>query len=437
MPRPKKKATEEPVTIAEAITTSEPTEKPRLKFRSAVRNAKFDIFSASAAKQITKDLMAKVGKGSGFEKSSAGARDYLPVPWVALQYLIGRPGIPINTITEFIGSEGVGKSSLVYALMGGFITNNIPCYYINSEPKALEPDWQLRLLGSNPTVAKQVRDVIDIQSLNSLEEMDEHIRAWVSIKRDEENVPLDVPLVIVIDSITKLMNPEEFAATGLVKLKPGEKRKPEGASNVSQKPGVTAKWLHQWTRLITPVLDQKNVTIITVSGQNQNMDAGASPSYIPKSATNKRNKTRTGGEALNQSAALQFIVTYKGSVKNTAGDSCGKEICLFCAKNSYGPTAREIKYYIYDDRAENYKEDVEGVYHQQAIDMDISLASLLVDRKVLGISVTRKRYSSSRMDVYELSPRGLVEHITADPDLFKEVTTALSIKGYDYDEKDT
>ena len=69
----------------------------------------------------------------------------LPVPWL-LQYLIGRPGIPANSITEFIGQESVGKSSLVYALMGNFIANNIPCYYINSEPKALEGDWQARLV---------------------------------------------------------------------------------------------------------------------------------------------------------------------------------------------------------------------------------------------------------------------------------------------------
>lgn len=431
MPRPAAKKKQESTQVETPFAEQTPSTVKRPKFRTAVKNTSFNIFDTAADKQRTKDLMAKAGVGAGFGSSTQSARDYLPVPWIAFQYLIGRPGIPLNTITEFIGSESVGKSSLVYALMGEFVAHNIPCFYINSEPKALEPDWQLRLLGTDPIKGEKIRDAIDIQPLNALEEMDEHMRAWVKIKREDEGIPNDVPLVVVIDSITKLMNPEEFAVSGLAKLKPGEKKKPEGVGNVSQKPGVTAKWLHQWARLITPLLEQKNVTIIAVSGQNQNMDAGGGPSFIKPSE--KRNKTRTGGNALNQSAALQFTVTYKGAYKNTAGVACGKEVLLFCEKNSYGPSFREVKYTLYDDRNENYPEDLPGMYKQQAIDMDIALANLLVEKKVLGTSVTRKRYSSSKAEAYEMTAKGFVEHILAKPELFMQVVNDLSIKGYEED----
>ena len=166
MPRPKKK---------QEVNTEQPTATTvkRPKFRTAVKNTSFNIFDTESDKQRTKDLMAKAGVGAGFGSSTQSARDYLPVPWLALQYLIGRPGIPMNTITEFIGSESVGKSSLVYALMGEFVAHNIPCFYINSEPKALEPDWQLRLLGTDPVKGRKIRDAIDIQPLNALEEMDD------------------------------------------------------------------------------------------------------------------------------------------------------------------------------------------------------------------------------------------------------------------------
>lgn len=428
MPRPaKKKQTEQAPAPVETISS---TTKP--KFRSAIRNSTFDIFATDSSAQRTKDLMAKVGLGEGFSSSTQAARDYLPVPWLALQYLIGRPGIPVNTITEIIGAEGIGKSSLTYALMGEFVAHNIPCYYINSEPKALEPDWQLRLLGTDPAKAKKIRDIINVQPLHSLEEMDEHIRAWVDVKRIEEKIPMDVPIVVIIDSISKLMNPEEFAAAGLVKTKPGEKKKPVGVANISQKPAVTAKWLHSWCRHMPKYLMQNNVTIIAVSGQNQNMDAGAGPSYIKPSE--KHNDTRVGGKALSQNAALRFTVTYKGAVQNSQKIACGKEVLLFCKKNSYGPSAREVKYIIYDDRAENYKLDVPDVYHQQAIDMDAAIADVLVAAKAFGLTLKAKRYSSTILNVYEVSAAELMSVITSNPEHFKTLTTVLSIKGYDSEE---
>lgn len=432
MARPAKKKQEQPIEVPQEQTTT-PTVK-RTRFRSAVKNTSFDIFSEEAAAQRTKDLMAKVGMGEGFSSSTQAVRDYLPVPWLALQYLIGRPGIPLNTITEIIGAEGVGKSSLTYALMGEFIGNNIPCYYINSEPKALEPDWQLRLLGSDTQRAIKIRDIINVQPLYSLVEMDEHIRAWVNIKRNEEGVPMDVPLVVIVDSITKLMNPEEFAASGLVKLKPGEKRKAEGVNGISMKPGVTAQWIHKWSRLMPNYMEANNLTIICVGGQNQNMNAGATPSFITPSE--KHNDTRIGGEALRQNAALRFTVTYKAAVKNSANVAVGKEILLYCKKNSYGPSYREVRYHIYDDRIENYKLDVPGTFTQQAINMDVGLASVMADNRILGTTVNKKRYTSTKLEAYELPADEFISHIVGRPDAFKAVVTALSIKGYEFDEED-
>lgn len=430
MPRPAKKKTQAEDTPS-AVAPTAPTATNKPKFKTAIKSGTFDIFADTEASQRTKDLMAKVGLGTGFSSSTQAARSYLPVPWLGLQYLIGRPGIPVNTFTEVVGAEGIGKSSLMYALMGCFVAQNIPCYYINSEPKALEPDWQLRLLGSDTAKAKKIRDVINVQPLYSLEEMDEHIRAWVHIKREEENIPLEVPLVVIVDSISKLMNPEEFAASGLTKLTPGEKRKAVGVASISQQPGVTAKWIHQWARLMPKYMETYNLTIICVAGQNQNM--GASASYIKPAA--KHNDTRVGGEALRQNAALRFTATYKGAVKNSSQIAVGKEVLLYCKKNSYGPSFRELQYTILDDREENYKLDVPGEYTQQSIDMDSGLASVMATERILGTTVTRKRYSSTKLNLFELSASEFVSNIMCNPALFRQVVEALSIKGYEFEEE--
>jgi RecA/RadA recombinase len=435
MARPaKKKVQDTPTltTVDDIIDQDTPAPvKKRTTFRSAVKNTTFDIFSEEASMQRTKDLMAKVGRGTGFTNATNTSRGFLPVPWLGMQYLIGRPGIPVNTVVEFIGAEGVGKSSLTFALMGSFVANNIPCYYVNSEPKALEPDWQLRLLGSDEVKAKRIRDIINVQSLNSFEEMDEHMRAWVNIKRDEEKIPIDVPLVMIVDSVSKLMNPEEFSVSGLAKPKAGEKAV-EGLGSLSKKPGVSARWLHDWGRQLSGYLEAKNLTLIVVSAQNQNMDAAGA--YIKPAE--KNNDTCVGGYAMRQIASLRFTVTYKGAVKNSRQESVGKEVLLYCKKNSYGPSFREIKYQLLDDRQENYKTDVPGTYVGQAIDMDAGLAAVMADRRILGTTVNKKRYSSTKLNAYELSAQEFIEHIANDPDMFKQLTDALSIKGYEYDEEE-
>lgn len=406
--------------------------KPKkVKFRTAVKNNSFDLLSSVKATQ-KKDFMAKVGLGEGFSASSDVASYYLPVPWLGLQYLIGRPGIPANTIVELIGQESVGKSSLVYAMMGTFIANNIPCYYINSEPKALEGDWQARLVSTDPEKSELIKEVIDVHVMDSLDEMDEGIRQWITMQRTEMGVPLDVPLVCIVDSITKLMTPDEYAASGVAKKKPGEKSKGTGVKNIGGKIGAAATWMHEWSKLIDPFIRANNATIILVSGQNQDMDAGATPSFIPKSAMAKYNKTRRGGNAINQSAALQFTITYKSAVKNTAGEMCGKEVLLYCAKNSYGPSFRELRYQIMDDRKENYN-DIPGEYLQPAIRMDEAVVNLLVERKALGLTLNRKRYSSAQLNIYEASANTVLTTIEANPEWLLEAAEVLSIKGYDED----
>lgn len=442
MARPKKAKLEEAsenisVGLEDMFATQDTSEevesKPkRATFRTAVKNESFNLLS-SAKKTQKKDFMAKVGLGEGFQSSQEVASYYLPVPWLALQYLIGRPGIPANTLVEFIGQESVGKSSLVYALMGNFISHNIPCYYINSEPKALEGDWQARLVNTDPEKAELIKSIIDVHTMDSLDEMDAGIRNWITMQRTELGVPLDVPLVCIVDSITKLLTPDEYAASGIAKKKSGEKSKGTGVANVGGRMAAAATWMHTWDKTIKGFIRENNATIILVSGQNQDIDAGATPSFIPKSAMAKYNKTRRGGNAINQAACLQFTITYKAGVKNTSGELCGKEVLLFCAKNSYGPTFREVRYQIMDDRKENYN-DIPGEYLQPAIRMAEAVVNILVEKKAFGLTLNRKRYSSAELDIYEASADTILTAIETNPKWLIEAADILSIKGYDTEE---
>ena len=132
MPRVKKK-TEDIVadninTEQEEVITSSEENTPvkPVKIRAKKVSTKFDIFADEAVLQQEKELLAKAGVRGAFKSAADINREYLPVPWFALQYVFGKIGITTNTFNEFIGQECVGKSSLAFALACNFIKNGIP-----------------------------------------------------------------------------------------------------------------------------------------------------------------------------------------------------------------------------------------------------------------------------------------------------------------------
>lgn len=425
MPRPTKKtaAKAQEATPAVETKTEQPAKiAPKTKARMAIGNGKFDIFSDTGKARQTKDMLAKVGMADGFKSAAEINRDYLPLPWMAFQYLIGRIGLPVNTIIEFIGQENTGKSSLVAAIIGSLIQYNIPCFYGNTEPKMLESDWLSRLVSSDLTTGEKVKEVLEVsERLYTLDEMDKLIRQWIKVKRVDQAIPKDVPLVVVVDTITKLLNPEEAAV--LFDQKTSAVALDKGISDISKKPGVTAKWLHEWSRAIKSVLEKENVTLICVSGQNINMNAGATSFAADGGAS--LNKTRPGGTALNQSAAIQITITRKGMLKATSGETIGEVIRARVVKNSYGPK-RSIEYGLRND----FFNDGDGYVHQ-AIDMEETFCGILAEKKIMGITCNRKLYSSEELGVYQAKAASLYARIVNDPELTYKIGTALKISGYE------
>lgn len=413
----------------EQTTTVARLPRARKKAKLACSPDVFDIFADDSVADQTRSLLAKASLADGFKSAADISRDYLPLPWPAMQYLIGRIGIPVNTIIEFIGQENTGKSSLVMSMLGNFIKYNIPCLFCNSEPKMLESDWISRLVGADARLGDKVKRVLEVtERLYTLDDMDKLIRKWVQVKRYEQGIPKSVPLVCVVDTITKLLNPEEAEA---MIVQEGKDKSinvlKNSVADISKKPGVTAKWLHEWTRAITSMLNEENVTIICVSGQNQNMNAGPAGSFAPDGGASL-NKTRIGGTAMNQSASIQITITRKGIWKDSAGNQIGDIIRARVVKNSYGPK-RSIEYGMRNDL---FVDD--SGYIQQAIDMDEAFANILVANKIKGLSCTRKLYSSEAMNVQQLKAPALIAKITSDEALMDEIGALLKISGYELGE---
>lgn len=420
MPRPKKI-----VEAAPAPASEDTADEQKLTFASAIPNTSFDLLAEAD------ELEARMETVDGFKTAAEIANSFLPLPssWMALQYIIGRPGIPLNTIVEIMGLETVGKSSFVCALLGNLMAHNVPCLYLNSEPKVLLSDWRRRLFNTDPIKSEKIDRLFEravYKPVSTYNETDKIIREWIKEKRSV--LSKDIPLVIAIDSYTKLLNSEEEETLSWTSSDDKKETTLKGVEDISKKPGVTAKWLHQWCRAITPILRSQNVTIIMVAGKAQ--DQNANP-MLPKDAMDKYNKTRPGGTAMNQSAALQLNLSYKGAVKQ-GNEPVAKMIEVYVQKNSYGPEKRSIIYTLYDNRVENFRgKDIMGKFIAPAIDMDEALCNLLVARNVFGLTLSAKRYTSAELNLMRVRPADVVKAIYAKQEYILEVAKALSIVGYE------
>lgn len=427
MPRPKKVKKEEPE-VQVAVEENKEEKKP-IKKRGKLLSGKFDLFSNDNIIAEQKDLMAKAGKASGFKSITEVNKDNLPVPWMALQYLIGKIGITANTFNEIIGQECVGKSSLMIALACNFINNNIPTLYINTEPKQIEGPWLARLAGKDKARGRQILERLPITQCYSYDEMDATVRNWIKVQRQDLGISNDTPLVVIVDSITHLKTPEEAAVTADGKTaKDGGifKSLTKGVQDVGGKIASAATWMSVWTRLFAEQLDKFNVTMLLVCGQSVKMSASPAGGLAGDGGLSL-NGERIGGNAMKRDAGLRFTVTRAGFLKSSDGKrNIGEKIRARNLKNSFGSKMGDIEYFI---KNKDWKDGPDTV--DQAINMDKALGEILVAEDVLGFKVTRGKYTSLQLGIEDLDATQLAEKINSDEELQVKIGQALGINGYE------
>ncbi|MCQ2172214.1 MAG: hypothetical protein MJZ17_05665 [Bacteroidales bacterium] len=424
MPRIKKDATKETAKPAAAGEVHAVTGK-RLACGTggplaAIKNSRKKFDEAS---QMRRDLLSKLGMGSGLKAASAVNRPYIPYPWMALQYLTGNIGLPVQTITEVIGSDKLGKSSLIMAMLAAFTRAGCYCLYMSTESKTPKDRWvRERLSGTDPETAKDIADAIDVEENQyTYGDIDKFMRNWVKIRRVDEMIPKSEPIVVVIDSISSPLTGEGDKA--LVDDAAKEGGLQLGVDDVKEKMCAAASWLHNWVRHLKPWLEKNNVTLICVSSQNQDTS-------IYKVA-DKNNRVKRGGEALNQKSALQLILA-KTSGKQASLVDGAKNVILKCYKNSYGAEQREM---VYTLKQEAYKYGDTDTYTEQAIDMSTTLCNILMDNHLLGLTCNRKKYSSEELGLYQVSAEEVENKINSDEALQCKVGSLLKIDGYEYEEE--
>ena len=383
----------------------------------------------------------------------------IPVLPFQMQAALKARGFLSATITEIIGPESVGKTTLKNTLYGWGLRHNCPIADFESEAKPMLEDRVRQCLHWDKSISRLMYDTIYRNEVHDIVSMIDAAEAWLVKIRDPRSpgtyVPLHIPAIIGVDSWSKLMDPgesESFAAYGgpafMVPKKTGkpakeksEKTKAKEAKEAKKEAAKikeigsvsnlgSAKMASAWTRRLPYLLTRYNAMVIVTRHQMIKIEMAARPggSFIAPEDLAPFNNNSRGGRAFPQSAAYEFILTPSRQIKRVISGQdtvIGHDVKVNVNKNSFGPSQGKFQYRI---NTAAYRENA------QFQEMALSFAPTLPDMlKSVGLDVVR--YSD---DDFSCASLGVDRATTAEfeaafhkrGDIVEDLGRRLQIKGY-------
>jgi hypothetical protein len=442
--KPKKPAAKKPAAkkadAAPKAAEPKPQDSPLLLAIMRPRKSNFHIleqplsFMEKTKKNMIATATRRKNRPVNFKTADEIRRDMLPVRNFMVQYLIDSYGVGENTMVDIMGAPHVGKTGLIHWLFGGFMEYGSPCYIQNTEAKPYTPDWAMRFLHTDPAIALGMLQRILTEPVYSLTHSIESLESWVKSQRgidvedrETRNVPKNIPLVVAIDTWSKLMNPKEEAgryAYAENLSKEGKKARKEigEGSNMGH-----ASFAAGMGRTLPSFLAENNVILILGRHQFDKVDMSAKPGGGNMSAevSARYNTTSTGGKSFEQNAALQLIMGRKGQAKGAGGDVIGDIIWCRCSKNSYGTRDRVIEWTLqnkeFRDRAD---------YISPALVFSEFMGQKFTDEKWLGTQADSKRLTCPALGVTAVTPTEFSAAFHANEPVMHQMGKMLRLSGY-------
>lgn len=380
-----------------------------VKKAPAAASGSFDLFkggrerAAEVAESVRTMLDKRKGRETDMLSQSQIALSYLPVRSLQLQWAIANLGLVKGT-TEIIGRDRTGKSTFLYNLFGGFMMANSPCCVIVGEDKPIATPWAVRALSTDRDMAEAMVEVLHVIRCSNLDEMAELLGAWATAQRDPKSpgyVPQSVPLVVAVDPFGKFTTKAQSAGVSAYDGRDKQKTVEIGAKGNNWD---RAKWQHDWMPRLAEMQRRYNLHVIFVSHQNDGNVAGGAmvPSFIPQYSIELGNRTKSGGQALNQNANLQIVLVERGYYYS-AGEVVGRRIVGAPYKNSYGVEGRKFHFGL---KGADFQ-DREG-YIDAGLRWDWADVEWMAEHGYLGLRKTgatraQERFSSSELGFTQLS----------------------------------
>lgn len=405
------------------------------KYSFNILDEKNEDFLASTRDSLFGVQSRRKNHPTGFRSMAEIQAGMIPYRHFYLQWALGNYGMPEGCVLEVIGAKHLGKSTFLYWLLGGAMLHGCPCCVQESEGKPLTLEWAGRALSPDRQTARVMLSRLGVYAKTfALAQMDQQMIDWYDVARgrrigQHKTVPLETPMVMGIDTFSKMMSPAEAAGFHDYgdNLSPDKKKKAKAtgeASNLGH-----SKWSQAWGRRLPDFMSSRNGVVIVISHQNDKVDmSGGGASYMSADASALYNTTAIGGRALGQNAAVQLVVARKALVKNSQNDKIGVTVKMRVEKNSYGPTERVIEYDLINDQ----HDDTETTL-APSLDFDRGMCDWMATHGYIETTVSKKRFSSPVLGLTNVKAREFSEafHAEENRHIREGLGRQLKIRGYE------
>lgn len=428
--RKKRQTKKEPETTKVA-TVFEGSATNRKPYSFNLLDDELDDILDRTRESLTAVMSRRKNHPTGFKSLLEIRRTMIPFRHFAFQYLTGTYGMPEQGLLEIVGDTGLAKSTLAHWIIGGAMEVGVSPFVQESENKPLTKDWAKRALSLDKKIADKMIRRLLFRHTFQLEEMHQNMVDWLDVVRGRKPgnhvvVPLDTPVLMVVDSYSKMMTKDEAAQYhdygDNLDSKSKAKQIGEGSNQGH------AKFSHEWSRKLPAIHYRNNLAIIVVSHQNEGgvMKGGKGGASMSAETSNLYNTTKIGGRALNQNTGMQLVLAYKGLVKDSKNFKIGKTVNIRNSKNSYGAQDRIIEMDIIHSK----HDDTEDTYAPN-LDFDRWLADWMAENNYLQTKVNKKRYTSPVLGVEGVTSREFSKAFHANQSAMNELGRSLGIYGYE------
>lgn len=392
---------------------------------------------AEAIELMQATLSARKNRTTDYRTMDQVRVELLPVRDFFFQHFLGSYGIPKRSLLEIIAGKGLGKTTLALWLAGGIIDKTgAPTLFLEGEGKPIDANRAIRTMSTDPVRAKKLLQSITFKSVKQLAEMHEQLLLFCRTWRGENvrgkkgiAIPRSIPLVVIVDPFSKLLNQAE--ANGFYdynkNMDEANKKKVKDigeGSNLGH-----SNWAAGWGRRLGHIMEFYNVLLIVTHHQNCKIDMGGGGGIsLPENTAALYNTVKIGGKATEQNAATMIIMAQGGQVKDSGGNVQGKYINARVEKNSYGPGNRKASWEL-REVCEPF--DIEGKYLDSALHFEDEMGKWMATEKLCGVTVDRKRYTSKELGLNGATGVELSQAFHSDLDMMNKLGKDLRMVGYD------
>lgn len=270
-------------------------------------------------RQLDKKFESKIKTLEDKKDANSGIAGFVPTNNLAVDYVIGRRGLPIGRIVEISGQSGSGKSSFVAGLIGSAQAQGITCALIDAE-NSYDPSWARRF-----NVDTEALILIEPKTL---EESFDMTREVIKAFREESQTE---SILVVYDSVSAIPTNAELE---------------QEDSSASSAQAEHARIISRELRKIGGLVKDQNVCLTFVSQLKTNPRAtpwGDSESII-------------GGSAIKFHAGLRLRLAKTKTLKEKDSPPHGQTIQVTALKNKFTSPGKVCTFDLYFEEGFKPKE---------------------------------------------------------------------------------